>query len=88
MKEKIIMHRTPLCERSRTPIEIIPMKDYYIKQLEFVPKIKELSKKLSFHPETHRQILDNWLESISIDWPISRRRFYGTEIPIWYCTEM
>jgi valyl-tRNA synthetase len=27
----------------------------------------------------------NWLESISIDWPISRRRFYGTEIPIWYC---
>ena len=22
-------------------IEIIPMKDYYIKQLEFVPKIKE-----------------------------------------------
>lgn len=87
VKEKIIMHRTPLCERSRTPIEIIPMKDYYIKQLEFVPKIKELSKKLSFHPETHRQILDNWLESISIDWPISRRRFYGTEIPIWYCTK-
>jgi len=63
------------------------MKDYYIKQLEFVPKIKELSKKLSFHPEIHRQILDNWLESISIDWPISRRRFYGTEIPIWYCTK-
>jgi len=86
VEEKIIMHRTPLCERSKTPVEIIPMKDYYIKQLEFVPTIKELSKKLRFHPEIHRQILDSWLESISIDWPISRRRFYGTEIPIWYCT--
>jgi valyl-tRNA synthetase len=33
----------------------------------------------------HRQILLNWLDSVAIDWPVSRRRFYGTEIPIWYC---
>ena len=41
--------------------------------------------KIKFHPETHRQILLNWLDSVAIDWPVSRRRFYGTEIPIWYC---
>ena len=41
--------------------------------------------KIEFHPEVHRQILLNWLDSVIIDWPISRRRFYGTEIPIWYC---
>lgn len=84
-KEENIMHRTPLCERSKTPIEIIPLHDYYVKQLEFVPHLKELALKLRFHPEMHRQILLNWLDSIAIDWPISRRRFYGTEIPIWYC---
>ncbi|MFQ5647957.1 MAG: class I tRNA ligase family protein, partial [Candidatus Aenigmatarchaeota archaeon] len=32
-----------------------------------------------------RQILLNWIDSISIDWPISRRRYYATEIPLWYC---
>lgn len=84
-KEENIMHRTPLCERSKTPIEIIPLHDYYVKQIEFVPQLRELAHKLKFHPEMHRQILLNWLDSIAIDWPVSRRRFYGTEIPIWYC---
>jgi valyl-tRNA synthetase len=84
-KEEHIMHRTPLCERSKTPIEIIPLHDYYVKQLEFVPLLRELAMKLKFHPEMHRQILLNWLDSVAIDWPVSRRRFYGTEIPIWYC---
>ena len=87
--EKIedIIHRTPVSERSKIPIEIIPMEEYYLKQKESVEKMKKLGQEIEFHPGMHKQILMNWLGSISIDWPISRRRYYGTEIPIWYCKE-
>ncbi len=89
LAEKIenISHRTPVCDRSKTPIEIIPMNEFYLRQLDFVSAIKNSSKHLKFHPESHRQILLDWLDSITVDWPISRRRYYGTEIPIWYCKD-
>ena len=28
--------------------------------------------------------MHDWIDGISIDWPISRRRWYHTEVPIWY----
>jgi len=76
--EKIedISHRTPVSERSKTPIEIIPMEEYYLKQKGSVEKMRELGAQIKFSPKMHQQILMNWLDSIKIDWPISRRRYY------------
>ncbi|MEK6952579.1 MAG: valine--tRNA ligase [Nanoarchaeota archaeon] len=85
VKQEKVTHRTPICERSNDPIEFISMKEFYVKQLEYKKIIKKLADKINFYSPQSKQILLDWIDSISIDWPISRRRFYATEIPLWYC---
>jgi valyl-tRNA synthetase len=85
VKQEKTVHRAPVCWRSEDPIEFIAMPEYYLKQLQFLNNIRRIVEKMRFCPKESRQILDNWIDSIAIDWPLSRRRFYGTEIPIWYC---
>ncbi len=87
VKKEGIKHRTPLCERSRTEIEIIPMPEYYLKQMECLKTLEGYAKEIKFYPDHHRSILLNWMGSVTKDWPVSRRRYYATEIPIWYCRE-
>ncbi len=85
VKKTEIMHSTPICERSGHPIEFITMPELYLKQLDFVKSLKQIAEKTNFHSNKSRQLLLDWINSVSIDWPISRRRIYATEIPLWYC---
>ncbi len=83
--QKKISHRTPICERSKHPIEFIAMQELYLKQVEFKDEMKRIAHEVNFYSPRSRQILLDWIESIAIDWPLSRRRYYGTEVPLWYC---
>ena len=85
IKVEKITHSVPIHERCNTEIEILERPALYLKQLEFKEKMLEFAKELKFIPERHRQRLLDWLESINIDWPISRERYYATEVPLWYC---
>jgi len=74
----------PVSERGGNPIEIILLKEWYVRQTHILDRLSELSSETRFIPEKNRQYLHDWIDGISIDWPISRRRWYHTEIPVWY----
>jgi valyl-tRNA synthetase len=85
LKQEKIIHRTPVCWRTKTPIEFIAMSELYLRQLNLTNELRNAVEKMEFFPAESKQILLNWIDSITTDWPISRRRYYGTEIPLWYC---
>ncbi len=80
-----IHHATPICARSLTPVEFLSTEGWYLKQLEFREDVRRLAGEMEFHPARSRKLLLDWIDGLTIDWPISRRRYYHTEIPLWYC---
>jgi len=74
----------PVSERGKNPVEIILLKEWYVRQTHIQDRISELAEDIEFHPPRNKQFLQDWMDNISIDWPISRRRWYHTEIPVWY----
>ena len=78
------MQEVPVSERGGNPVEIILLKEWYVRQTHILERLRELSDQSVFIPERNRQFLHDWMDGISIDWPISRRRWYHTEVPIWY----
>lgn len=85
VKAEDVLQRVPVCWRCRTRLEFIEMSELYLKQEEFIDRVREASSRMVFHPESMMQILVDWINSVKGDWPISRRRYYATEVPLWYC---
>lgn len=85
VKVEELTHSIPVCWRCSTPIEYIHMEEYFLKQLEYKDKLLKLINEIKFFPQEHKTKLIIWINSLTMDWPISRTRYYATEIPLWKC---
>ena len=85
---KPITHPVKFFEKGDKPLEIVSTRQWYIRNGGRDASIREdliaLGKKLKFHPDFMRVRYENWVNGLTGDWLISRQRFFGVPIPVWY----
>ena len=85
---KPITHPVKFFEKGDKPLEIVSTRQWYIRNGGRDQALRErliaLGKDLNFVPDFMRVRYENWVNGLTGDWLISRQRFFGVPIPVWY----
>jgi valyl-tRNA synthetase len=83
-----ITHPVKFFEKGDRPLEIVTSRQWYIRNGgrddELRRGLLARGETLTWHPDHMRHRYANWVEGLNGDWLISRQRYFGVPIPVWY----
>ncbi|MGC5030151.1 valine--tRNA ligase [Micromonospora sp. DT229] len=83
-----ITHPVKFYERGDRPLEIVSTRQWYLRNggrdADLRAALLARGEHLRWVPEHMRHRYEHWVGGLTGDWLVSRQRFFGVPVPVWY----
>jgi valyl-tRNA synthetase len=81
---RAITHPVKFYEKGDRPLEIVTSRQWFVRLLDRQDELLRAGEALDWVPQHMRARYEDWVRGLTGDWLVSRQRFFGVPVPVWY----